>query len=108
MIIKDFNKKIGLGFKKLFTSIQKYSFFCTIIMTNNKLVLLIIGETLTWKMHNLEESEIQIKLCPKDGNTLFESKCLLILRGVPIIYYNSIISVIFNKNFSILESKKNY
>jgi hypothetical protein len=33
---------------------------------------------------------------------------MVIFRGVPIIYYKAIISVIFNRNFEILNVKSTY
>lgn len=45
----------------------------------------------------------------KDGNMQSEGNPYLInSRGVPIIYYKSIISVIFNRNFEILNVKSTY
>ena len=45
----------------------------------------------------------------KDGNMRLEGTTYLInSRGVPIIYFKAIISVIFNRNFEILNVKSVY
>jgi len=45
----------------------------------------------------------------KDGNMQSEGMPYLInSRGVPIIYFKAIISVIFNRNFEILNVKSTY
>lgn len=44
-----------------------------------------------------------------DGNMRFVGKTYIInSRGVPIVYYKAIISVIFNRNFEILNVKAIY
>jgi hypothetical protein len=60
-------------------------------------------------MLNLEELEIQMMSNLNDGNMRFVGKTYIInSRGVPIVYYKAIISVIFNRNFEILNVKAIY
>lgn len=99
----------GSDLENVSASTLKSSSFCIIGMTKSKADLSSIGEISTWKMHNSEESVTPMMWSQKDGNMQSEGMPYLInSRGVPIIYFKAIISVIFNRNFEILNVKSTY
>lgn len=108
-ITSDSKTNLGSGLEKIFASIPKNSFSCTTDMTKNKVFSSSIGEILIWRTPNLEELGTPMMSNQSAGNMQLEGKLYLIIsRGVPIIYYKSIISVIFNRNFEILNVKSIY
>lgn len=108
-ITEDSKIRHGSGSVRICALIQRNSSSCTWDMISNRVCWSGTGRILIWRMQSLVGLGKLMMSSQSDGSTRYAGKHFIInSRGVPIIFYKSIISVIFNRNFKILNVKSTY